>query len=140
MREPDNATTEETEGLLKVLTTNDVENYERALIDRQREVDDQMAELAVRCEPVAPDPALGRLTRNDAMQDQQVALHQRRRLSLQQTQIRTALERVRKGEFGNCVLCKKPIDARRLELAPESPLCVPCQEKRKTTRPLSGRR
>jgi DnaK suppressor protein len=117
-----------------VLTPDDIDKYRQALIARQRDAEEQIAELAERCEPVAPDQALGRLTRNDAMQDQQVALHQRRRLNLQQTQIGTALDRVEKGTFGVCVLCKKPIDPRRLELVPESPLCVPCLEKRSATR------
>ncbi len=118
---------------MNMLTRDEVEKYRVMLTMRQRKAEAEFEELADRCEPVAPDQALGRLTRNDAMQDQQVALHQRQRLHLQQTQIMTALDRLQKGIFGQCVLCKQSIDPRRLDLVPESPLCVRCLEKRNKT-------
>jgi DnaK suppressor protein len=112
---------------------SDQENYRAALLKLQEHVHSELTTLAPWCEPVAPDVALGRLTRSDAMQDQQMALHQRERLQAQQTRILTALERIDAGTFGFCLACKQPIDARRLETAPDSPLCVPCLEKRKPT-------
>ena len=122
-----------------MLTPDELADYKQTLLQRQREVDAEIEDLAERCEPVEPDVALGRLTRNDAMQDQQVALHQRKRLVLQQTQIETALERVEKGTFGKCVMCKLAIDPRRLALVPESPVCVACMEKRDAERRRMGR-
>ncbi|MEX2015172.1 MAG: TraR/DksA C4-type zinc finger protein [Candidatus Hydrogenedentales bacterium] len=122
-----------------VLSAEKLELYRQTLLQRQRNVDAEIEELAERCEPVEPDVALGRLTRNDAMQDQQMALHQRKRLVLQQTQIQTALERVDKGAFGMCLMCKVAIDPRRLALVPESPLCVACLEKRDAARRRMGR-
>jgi DnaK suppressor protein len=112
------------------VSPDELAHYEEVLLARQREVEARFAEMAELCEPVAPDPAIGRLTRNDAMQDQQMALHLRRQLELQQTQLQTALDRVRKGTFGVCVLCKEPIDKGRLDVMPESPLCMPCLKKR----------
>lgn len=68
------------------------------------------------------------------MQQQQMTLESRRRLDLQRTQIQTALPQLDKGAFGVCVLCKKPISDERLEIVPESPLCVPCLEQRNRSR------
>jgi RNA polymerase-binding transcription factor DksA len=108
-------------------TPDDIETYKQALLVRQREADDSILDLTNRCEPDETDPAVAR-----AAQDQQVA--QRRRLNMQQTRIKTALDRIRKGEFGICPLCKEPIGPSHLDLVPESPLCAPCLNKRNATR------
>jgi len=40
-----------------------------------------------------------------------------------------ALRRLRKGEFGNCQTCGKPIQKARLEAVPHARLCIECKEK-----------
>lgn len=117
-----------------MLTPDELGKYREALLQRRQDVEEQVSELTVRCEVVAPDSALGRLTRNNAMQDQQMALALRQRLTLQTTQIKTAMDRIESGAFGICVLCREPIDPRRLDLVPESPLCMPCMQKRNASR------
>jgi DnaK suppressor protein len=42
--------------------------------------------------------------------------------------VEAALERVNRGEFGNCRSCGKKIHEKRLEVAPWAAYCVPCQE------------
>lgn len=113
-----------------MLSTEQIEFYRNLLQTRQEETDRQFAELEEMSQPVSPDPAIGRLTRQDAMQQQQMTLESRRRLELRRTQLQTALKRIDNNTFGVCVLCKKPIAEARLEMLPESPLCVPCLEKR----------
>lgn len=40
-----------------------------------------------------------------------------------------ALRRLRKGEYGNCHACEKPISAARLEAVPHARYCIECKEK-----------
>ncbi len=40
-----------------------------------------------------------------------------------------ALERIEKGEYGNCVQCGKEISFERLEAAPHARLCIECKSK-----------
>jgi DnaK suppressor protein len=40
-----------------------------------------------------------------------------------------ALRRLRKGDFGNCQNCGKPIQKARLEAVPHARLCIECKEK-----------
>jgi RNA polymerase-binding protein DksA len=40
-----------------------------------------------------------------------------------------ALRRLRRGEFGNCQTCGKPIQKARLEAVPHARLCIECKEK-----------
>lgn len=117
-----------------MLTPEQQQYYRDSLETRQREIATQFEQTLEMAQPVSPDPAIGRLTRQDAMQQQQMTLETRRRLELQRTQIETALDRIENGVFGVCVLCKEPIAAKRLEIMPESPLCVPCREKRNRDR------
>jgi len=40
-----------------------------------------------------------------------------------------ALERIDKGDYGNCVSCGKEIDHERLEAVPHARLCIECKAK-----------
>jgi DnaK suppressor protein len=80
--------------------------------------------------PVSPDAAIGRLTRQDAMQAQQMALALRRRNQVRLQQVESALDRLDRGEFGICVRCEEEIALARLRVRPEAPLCLNCAGKR----------
>lgn len=77
--------------------------------------------------PVGLDLSIGRLTRVDAMQQQQMAAERRRRLETGLAQIQQALRRMEEGVYGECLRCEEPIALERLEVRPEAPLCVRCQ-------------
>jgi len=44
--------------------------------------------------------------------------------------INAALRRITEGGYGICLGCREPIDARRLETAPEATFCAECQTNR----------
>jgi DnaK suppressor protein len=73
-------------------------------------------------------PAVGRLSRMDALQAQQIAraTEQRRRAQLQR--IEGALRRLERGEFGECHGCGEPIDPRRLDADPTLTRCIECSD------------
>lgn len=79
---------------------------------------------------VTPDSAIGRLSRQDAMQQQQMALAERRRNTQRLNLVRLALEKVDENEYGYCVDCVEAIAYARLKVKPESLLCIGCQERR----------
>jgi len=96
---------------------------------RETEVLAQLRSNAASARPPSLDEEIGRLTRMDALQQQQMALHARRRLEGQLAQIRGAMARVTEGTFGTCALCAAEIARERLELVPETPFCVACQQR-----------
>lgn len=79
--------------------------------------------------PVAPDRAIGRLTRQDAMLAQQMALELRRRNQTRLAQIESALKRIEDGSYGLCRGCEEEISEPRLEARPEAHLCLHCAER-----------
>jgi DnaK suppressor protein len=44
-------------------------------------------------------------------------------------EIEEAIRRIDSGNFGQCELCKKPIEQKRLEVLPYARYCLRCQEK-----------
>ena len=72
------------------------------------------------------DTAIGRLSRMDAMQNQQMALELRRRQEQQLQRITNALKRITQNRYGLCGRCKQPIAEERLEISPDVVMCVKC--------------
>ena len=70
--------------------------------------------------------SIGRLSRMDAMQNQQMALELRRRQENQLLRIQNAIKRMDQGQYGLCGKCKKPIAEERLEASPDVVMCVRC--------------
>jgi RNA polymerase-binding transcription factor len=86
----------------------------------------RLAEEAAR--PVSLDLPIGRITRMDAMQDQQMALARTKRIQLRMRAVAAALGRIQAGTFGVCPSCDDDIGLVRLEARPDLPLCRDCQE------------
>ena len=74
------------------------------------------------------DTSIGRLSRMDAMQSQQMALELRRRREQQLMRVQNALKRIGRGTYGVCGKCRVPMPEDRLEIQPEAVLCVRCSE------------
>lgn len=76
--------------------------------------------------PVAVDAAIGRLSRVDLIQSQQVAVELKSRQQRQLLRIQNALESMSNGKYGRCKKCGGEIGLERLEAQPDSFLCVSC--------------
>ena len=71
---------------------------------------------------------MGRLSRIDAMQGQQVALEASRRRVLNLAGIEVALKRIDTGDYGYCLECGEDINPRRLEADPTNDHCINCAD------------
>lgn len=71
---------------------------------------------------------VGRLSRMDALQAQQMAQEAARRRRHKLLMIEGALRRIDTGEFGYCAGCGEQIDVRRLAFDPTSTRCIACAE------------
>ena len=83
--------------------------------------------------PVSPDSAIGRLSRLDAIQVQQMARANVRMANVRLQQVGAALQRVARGTFGECADCGDDIGYPRLKARPEAPFCLSCQGRREST-------
>lgn len=79
--------------------------------------------------PVAPDNAIGRISRMDNIVNQSVAEAQLSKAKIRLARLQEALKRVDDDEeFGLCIDCGDPIPMARLKAMPETELCVECAE------------
>ena len=76
--------------------------------------------------PVAPDRAIGRVSRADSLNDVGISnaalLQNREKLY----KLEQALARIDRDGFGDCATCGRPIPIERLMALPESTRCVVC--------------
>ena len=90
-----------------------------------------LAESAEAAKPVRLDQdAVGRVSRIDAIQQQQMVEAGRRSITSRIQLARSALARLAADEYGDCLACGEAIDPARLAARPESLHCVECQNAR----------
>ena len=70
--------------------------------------------------------SIGRLSRMDAMQQQEMAQAEARRRVHDLARIDIALNRIDEDEYGWCAECGEPIAYKRLEIDPAAALCIGC--------------
>ena len=87
-----------------------------------------IASLAETSKPVAPDNAIGRLSRMEALNDRAVSEASLNAARHKLSRLENALGKVDQPDFGICVNCDNPIPSGRILLVPEATLCVPCAE------------
>jgi DnaK suppressor protein len=79
--------------------------------------------------PVAPDNAIGRLTRMEAIGSQSISEASLKSSKVKLVQLEKALEKIDLPEFGVCIRCSNSIPQLRIMLMPESVVCVTCAKK-----------
>ena len=85
--------------------------------------------LAETSKPVAPDNAIGRLTRMEAISSRGVSEASLNTARAKLAKLEKALGKIDQPGFGICIRCGNPIPHGRIMALPENTLCVPCAEK-----------
>ena len=76
--------------------------------------------------PIAPDCAIGRVSRMDAINNKSVAEAALRQAEEKLSKLKYVLTKVAEDGFGLCAKCGKPIPLGRILLMPQSRHCVAC--------------
>ena len=90
------------------------------------EIEDYLEQSEDSAEAVSPDKGLGRLSRMEAMQDQQLVLEVRRRQKRRKAEVFNAISRLEQDQFGQCIFCGSQIAEERLDAFPEVQTCMKC--------------
>ncbi len=112
------------------LTDQQIEELIQQLRDLHDELEELLDKTGETAKPVKLDQqSVGRVSRMDAIQHQQMAKANRKQMQIQLQMIKVALEAMAEGDYGYCRSCDEPIAFARLQAKPETPLCVACQSK-----------
>ncbi len=96
------------------------------ILDEIAITEKQITEYKEIIKPVAPDNAIGRLSRMDAIINNKVAEYSLRRSEERLNKLKYALSKVGTSNFGICVECGAAIPPARILMIPESRHCVNC--------------
>lgn len=79
--------------------------------------------------PVAPDNAIGRITRMEAINSKSINEASLAKSKQTLKTLQKNLKLIDDPDFGFCGHCEEPIPFKRLLIMPEAPLCVACTGK-----------
>ena len=108
------------------LTENERAEIRGLLEALQSELEGRVKISEDQAQPVDLDEPIGRLSRMDAIQMQQMALAGLSREQQRYVLVRRALVLVDTEDFGSCLSCKQPIGIDRLRFQPEVLICIRC--------------
>jgi DnaK suppressor protein len=99
-----------------------------ALEEKKQELKAQLKSSDLDTKPVVLDQqSVGRVSRIDAIQQQQMALANQQQSAQLLQRIDLALQRIASDDYGCCLQCEEPIALARLQAQPFASLCLDCQ-------------
>ncbi|PSK83867.1 DnaK suppressor protein [Prolixibacter denitrificans] len=87
---------------------------------------EELLDLKELTRPEAPDCAIGRVSRMDAINNRSVNEAAMRNKQLKLSKLEEALEKIDSPDFGKCTRCGEEIPWGRIAIMPESTLCIRC--------------
>ena len=87
-----------------------------------------IADYTELCKPIAPENAIGRVSRMDAINNKSVVEAALREAKKKIKQLKLMQSKVDKKDFGTCIKCKQEIPFGRLIIRPHSKFCVNCAQ------------
>jgi DnaK suppressor protein len=108
------------------MTPEERSELEEIIIKRISETRDEIAHLKELTKPVAPDNAIGRLSRMDAINNKTINEASLRENMKKLKKLERAEERIRNENFGKCSKCGEGIAFGRLQFMPWTTRCVVC--------------
>ena len=109
------------------MTSERKEEIKQLILSNMTLVEEKIKELRELTKPIAPENAIGRISRMDAINNKSVNEATLRKTEEKKFNMERALERLEtEDDFGMCKKCGDEIIAGRIMLMPESPFCTPC--------------
>ncbi len=95
---------------------------------RIEDIKENIASYRTLIDPIAPDNAIGRLTRMEAINSKSINEAALNRAKQTLSKMERALMMIDSPDFGLCRECEEPIPLARLMFGPESDLCFHCAQ------------
>ena len=106
---------------------DDIE-IKRTIEDEISKTQQSIAEFKEITKPVAPDEAIGRISRMDAINNKSVAEEGLRMAETKLINLNRVLSQIGSKDFGICLKCGHNISLGRILIRPQSLLCVKCAD------------
>ena len=98
----------------------------QSIQEKIRIVKENIVSYKLLTQPIAPDNAVGRISRMEAINSKSINDAAMARAKTTLSQLKRALIRVDLPDYGLCRECEEPIPMARLMILPEADFCVRC--------------
>lgn len=105
------------------METEDIRNIIHKEIKKTEKLIEEYKELT---QPIAPDDAIGRVSRMDAINNKSINDAALRNAQNKLKKLKEVEKHIEDKNFGICISCHKPIPIQRIMLMPQSKKCVNC--------------
>ncbi len=110
------------------LTGSELEQLQQQMLELKVQLQQVLDGQHQKAEPVILDQqAVGRVSRIDAIQQQEMAKAGEQHTTERLMAITRALRHFDEGDYGYCEQCDLPINVARLKIKPEAQYCIQCQ-------------
>jgi len=103
-----------------------VDNLKQKILDEISKTEKLIKEYKEMTKPVAPDCAIGRISRMDAINNKSVTEAALLQSKEKLRNLYLVFSKLGNDDFGLCLKCKNPIPSGRILIRPESLYCVNC--------------
>lgn len=104
----------------------EIKEIEKKIIEAIAKTQATVEEYKELSEPEAPDVAIGRVSRMDAINNRSVVEAALRKAEEKLNNLQRVKAALGTDEFGKCLKCGKEIPIERILIRPESLLCIQC--------------
>lgn len=111
------------------MNSDQKEALRKQILTKIKAVKEDIASYKLSTRPVAPDNAIGRLTRMEAMNSKSINEAALRASKNRLVKLEQTLTMLYNDDFGYCKHCEEPIPLARLMILPEADFCVHCAER-----------
>ncbi|MCP3689007.1 MAG: TraR/DksA family transcriptional regulator [Gammaproteobacteria bacterium] len=112
----------------KELNDAELEQLKKLLAEQKQTIEQQLKQAKANTQPVTLDQqSVGRVSRIDAIQQQQMAVANQQQLMQQLHAANNSLKRIAENVYGLCLECAEPIGFDRLQVKPYAAYCLVCQ-------------
>lgn len=108
------------------MTDEERKEIREKIVAKQAQLQERIAEYRELTKPIAPENAIGRVSRMDAINNKSVNEAALRQAEKQHANLERALGRLDEDRFGLCVRCGEKIPMGRIVLMPGATTCVRC--------------
>ena len=98
------------------------------IISEIHKTENSISDYKEMTKPIAPDDAIGRVSRMDAINNKSVAEAALRKAEEKLKKLKYVQSQIGKEDFGICVKCGNSIPIGRIMLMPQSSYCVRCAQ------------
>jgi len=111
------------------MTGAEKEELRQAMLQKMERLKEDILDLEELTKPIAPENAIGRVSRMDAINNRSVNEAALRQARVKLAKLENAISKIDEPDFGKCSRCGQPIPIKRILFMPESTRCVNCADR-----------